>query len=499
MRLSLRSIKPYHVFIFLVLLGSFLRLYRLRSTLQFLGDQGRDVLIVRRMLIERHPALIGPVTSVGNMYLGPLYYYFMLFPLLLTYPDPTGPALAVALMGIATLALIYVLGKKMVGERAALFATAAYAVSPLIITYSRFSWNPNIVPFFSLLFIWHLYQALKGQNRAWVFVGLWFSLLIQLHYITLIVGAFAGIGWIWTLVRAVREGSIRKDFFVYTALAIIVFLISLIPLAVFDIRHGYINSRAFTAFFQSDGEHFRFFSALPGVVVSTGTLFVRNIAGMFLVNITGMWKLLTLLTSLGIMGQLLLSKKKREYRFGEQLLFTFFLFSCGFLALYRSSLYDHYLSFLFPIGALMFGMMLSALWDRTITRPLVALCVGAVILVSLQKTPGKENLGYNIDMMNMTAMRIQEHVVPGEKYNIFLFSPTRDYQGMNYRYFLTTGKQAPEREDEFFNFTTLFVIDDERNADIEHSNHYQLVVWPNRKVVETFEIPGGARVSVLRR
>ena len=43
----------------------------------FLGAEGRDVIIVRTLLVKADPILIGPGTSVGGMYLGPLYYYFM--------------------------------------------------------------------------------------------------------------------------------------------------------------------------------------------------------------------------------------------------------------------------------------------------------------------------------------------------------------------------------------------------------------------------------------
>ena len=39
----------------------------------------------------------------------------------------------------------------MVLPKAALIAATLYAISPTIIVYSRSSWNPNVMPFFSLL------------------------------------------------------------------------------------------------------------------------------------------------------------------------------------------------------------------------------------------------------------------------------------------------------------------------------------------------------------
>src|SRR3990167_11025306 len=84
----------------ILLIGAFFRLYKISSYMTFLGDEGRDVIIVRRIFTELHPPLIGPGTSVGGMYLGPLYYYLMAIPLLIAGFSPVGPAVMVALLGV---------------------------------------------------------------------------------------------------------------------------------------------------------------------------------------------------------------------------------------------------------------------------------------------------------------------------------------------------------------------------------------------------------------
>ena len=73
-----------------VVAAAVLRFYNLEDSQQFLGDQGRDSMVVSRIFTERDPVFIGPVTSIGNMYLGPLYYYFMLPFLWLSYPSQWG-------------------------------------------------------------------------------------------------------------------------------------------------------------------------------------------------------------------------------------------------------------------------------------------------------------------------------------------------------------------------------------------------------------------------
>src|SRR3972149_12190225 len=86
----------------ILILGALLRLYRIGDYMTFLGDEGRDAIIVRRLLVYGDPILIGPGTSIGNMYLGPLYYYMMAPALLLSRFSPVGPAVQIALLGVAT-------------------------------------------------------------------------------------------------------------------------------------------------------------------------------------------------------------------------------------------------------------------------------------------------------------------------------------------------------------------------------------------------------------
>ena len=90
----------------ILLFSAFLRLYKIEDYMTFLGDQGRDVLIVYNIL-HGHLTLLGPTSSVGGFFLGPIYYYFMAPFLWIFNYNPVGPAVMVALIGVATVWLIY--------------------------------------------------------------------------------------------------------------------------------------------------------------------------------------------------------------------------------------------------------------------------------------------------------------------------------------------------------------------------------------------------------
>ena len=102
--------KEATLLIIILIIGAFLRLYRIDEYMTFLGDEGRDVIVVGRFLKEGDLMLVGPGTSIGNMYLGPLYYYMMAPALFLANYSPAGPAIQIALLGIATIFFVWFVG-----------------------------------------------------------------------------------------------------------------------------------------------------------------------------------------------------------------------------------------------------------------------------------------------------------------------------------------------------------------------------------------------------
>jgi 4-amino-4-deoxy-L-arabinose transferase-like glycosyltransferase len=121
---------------------------------------------VRRLLTDFDPILIGPGTSIGNMYLGPLYYYLMAPFLLIFNFSPAGPAIGVAILSILTIWLIWFVSRKWFGKFPALITAFLYALSPAVIIYSRSSWNPNIMPFFALLTIYATWMFWSPQSKT---------------------------------------------------------------------------------------------------------------------------------------------------------------------------------------------------------------------------------------------------------------------------------------------------------------------------------------------
>ncbi|MBI3341897.1 glycosyltransferase family 39 protein [Candidatus Curtissbacteria bacterium] len=115
--------------IILVVVAVVLRFWQIRDYVVFLGDEGRDVLIMKKMITTARPVFLGPTASVGGFYLGPMYYWMAAPFLALSRFDPVGPSIMVAIFGLATVILLYKFLKEAVGFYPALLASSLYDFS----------------------------------------------------------------------------------------------------------------------------------------------------------------------------------------------------------------------------------------------------------------------------------------------------------------------------------------------------------------------------------
>ncbi|MFV1917425.1 MAG: ArnT family glycosyltransferase, partial [Patescibacteria group bacterium] len=304
----------------ILIAGALFRLYRISEYMTFLGDEGRDVIVVRRLLVDFDPILVGPGTSIGNMYLGPIYYYMMAPALLLANFSPVGPAVMIALLGVATIFFVWYIAREWFGRIAAVIAALLYAIAPTVIIYSRSSWNPNIMPFFSLLVIYSIWQFWQKKKFGWlIIVGISFAFALQSHYLGLLLAPVIGFFWLLSLLKVRQDTAYKKrdkrKFITYTLYTAILFLLLMSPLVVFDARHGWRNFSAINKFFteRQTTVSARPWTAIPKLGPITEKISVQLVTGTN--KEAGVWTLGVITAGLFITG-ILVSKKiksKKEY------------------------------------------------------------------------------------------------------------------------------------------------------------------------------------------
>lgn len=375
---------------FILLLGilalaSFLRFYRLSEYMTFLGDEGRDAIVIKNMLVDHHFPLIGPPTSVGSIYLGPLYYYMMAMPMAIFWLNPAAAAGMNAFIGVLTIALIYYLGKVWFNRSAGLVASFLYAISPVTIIYSRSSWNPNPAPFFALIGIFSLYKLHKSGNFLWlILTGSAVGAALQMHYLAAILIPIAGLIWFFEVFLRKNKDLLSKNIFNGSLMGIFSFIFIMFPLIWFDLRHNFLNYRAITELLTSG-------DAVKGNIVSN----IISIPGLYSNNLIGRYMAgenvyLSALVSFLII--LALCLKYKNYFWPKIILGIWLMVGLFGLTFYQQSIYDHYFGFMNPVPFLLLGSLTVFTSNLAHTKKWLAssgiiILLSALTIVNLQKNP----------------------------------------------------------------------------------------------------------------
>lgn len=432
----------------LILLGAtFVRLYRIAATQTFLEDEGRDMLIVHRMLETKLPVLLGPQTSTGNMYLGPMYYYIITPSLMLSGGDPVGPAIFIALTGILTVYLLYVFGRRWFGALGGFVAGALYAFLPYPVAFTRNSWNPNLVPLIMLLLI-YLTSRIKLSEHKWQWPVFWFGILagilMQLHYMALVgLGALG----IYIIINNYRE---LKKLLVALGYGLLGMLTSLAPFILFELRNNFINSRALVGFVTGTTEkNISFDQSAFGWWHNVTKTYTSLLSGQLGANsfhpegaslIIGVVFLILIFVSI-------VSYHKLE---NLRLLLVTFIVSSLVLGFYQDRIHLHYLGFMLPVIYLIIGGLTQLPRVRFVVLGLAMLLLAYTTPTLLRYISSGPT--HQVLKAEMVADYIKSRAA-GRPYNVVSDQLT---QTSPFQYFLALDGNTPSNTQE----TTLFVICD---------------------------------------
>lgn len=435
----------------ILIIASFMRLYRISDYMTFLGDEGRDVMVARDILLGNF-TLLGPRASAGDFFLGPIYYYFMAPWLWLFQGDPVGPAVMVALVGVATVWLIYFVGKRWFNTAAGLFAAALYAVSPIVITYSHSSWNPNIMPFFALLIMYVIYKAV-GSARAWKYfllTGFLLGIAIQLHYLAVFLGFIVALYMFfgqWLMEGKIRIRAILRSY-VFTFFG---FIAGLSPFLLFELRHGFPNTKTIFGFifgsnasssYESGGNFFTiiadvFFRVFAKLVFYFPATDRYDQFPLIQLQLFGL--VILIMATAGIVSVYFAKNK-----FVTLLIYLWLFVGVLLFGVYKKPIYDYYFTFLFPVPFLIIGSLLSKtlIWGKDKKQKIIAAiltgCVFPMIFAySLTGMPFLNEPNKQKDQARIIAEEVLKHA-GNREFNFALITAANSDHVYRY-YFILNG------------------------------------------------------------
>lgn len=222
----------------LILIASFFRFYELEHRFLFEWDQERDANVVWEIVKEKNITLIGPrAVGATGFFLGPLWYYILAPFYFLTGMDPIGAAIFASLAGIITTVALYLFSRYFFSEDVALLISMMWSVFS-----ERLAWNPMLLPIFTLLILFFSFKIILGDKKYIPWVFLTWGLSLHIH--------FQAVFYIFSILFSLfvyycKKRTIPKNIITGVGL----FGSTFLPIILFDIKHNFLNLKAFLHFF----------------------------------------------------------------------------------------------------------------------------------------------------------------------------------------------------------------------------------------------------------
>lgn len=436
----LNLLKKHYLYLLIICIGAFLlRFYRLDELMIFNGDQGRDYLAAQEMILDGKIPLVGIPSSVPWLKQGPLFIYLLAPILWLFNFNPLSGAYLTIFIDILAVLMIFKLAKDFFNEETGLMTSLLYAVSPLVVVYSRLPYHISPIPLATLLFMWSVYKLITGKTKFFVWAWFFFGLLWNFELSTAI---FALIFiWLWFDYK----WKLKPRYFVG---GIMVLLITLSPKIIYDFQHGFTQILGFwtwmvyriTAFFGFTGRH------------TVSLTKIRENLQLF----SAYWRDLTILNQSIVAGLLLVlvvrlfwqqfkwTRRHRQEQVGYYLILLWLLGNLAGFLVHQDPPVAYFMA-LFPIPAILLGFMWSKAKYLTPVFIIIIFWNLSILLhedyLSISRynvnRPFRLRLSQSLDLRMETA-RFIFNDAGGRKFNLVDGSESRIFPNNldNYRYLL---------------------------------------------------------------
>ena len=215
------------------------------------SDQGTETWAIWKAVVARQlPTFGSPAFSTGGTFHhGALFYDLMMPAAWLGNGNPTVVVFTIALFGIAVVPMVWWTARSMGGTSAGLAAALLAAVSPSLIDYSTFVWNPVLVETGAAMACLGAWEAWRTrQPRWWVVAAAGTALASQSHLTGLVL--ILPMALIFAL--ALRRGPAgeRRRLLKWGLAGAGLFVLTWLPLIVYELGHDFAETRAILAFDQ---------------------------------------------------------------------------------------------------------------------------------------------------------------------------------------------------------------------------------------------------------
>lgn len=235
--------KPFILLLIILLISAILRFYRLPEMANFDFDQEYASNFAYAVLKEYPLQLIGQGLSIQGLFMGPLYFYFLVPFYALTNLHPIGGYIGSVVLGIITIFAYYWVGKKIFNTTAGLIAAFFRGV---LFSFIDADWT--LTPAFSsdimvVITAFLFYKYWHGEIKSLIPLGFVFGLFTSFHPI--LFPFYLVFTVIFILKRKIPSFKILT-------LSSLAFLLPLTPLILFEFLHNFLEVKQLISLFSGN-------------------------------------------------------------------------------------------------------------------------------------------------------------------------------------------------------------------------------------------------------
>lgn len=476
----------------ILLVASCLRFYQMDRLTTFGGDQGYDFEQIRNIVVNRDPTLlgpkIGPYNSLGNLYLGPAYYYLLLPSLVLSNFDPLGPEVFTIILSIITIYLTYLISLRFFNKYIAISSALLLAINPFLINQSRSASNPHLTPFFATLAILCLFQTIqeKSNKNIWpLVIGICCGISFQLHYLGIVLLIFC-IGLL--LFRKTKAVPI----------VIVGFLAAILPQIIFEIRHNFFVTNLVIRTIK-DGNNITSIANILSHSLAGLNNFGRLLLGDG-VNIVVVCLFCAVLT-------IVYSIKNKNKFFVIKSLWSLLILVFISSAFYSASIQPHYLvvgytPFIILLAIAIYQFLIY--FKNPILKIICFLITIQIFAASLLTMDLNSNHGYTMpEGWNQEAIRKTSRIIVDDSgdlknYNI-ASTLDGDTRATPYRYLVKVYGSSPQPVEAYPSSDYLYLVTRDDNKNVLEYTVWEVFSLRPFKISEEWQIQNGIRLLRLER
>jgi len=362
--------------------------------MSFIGDQGRDYLSARDMVLTKNWPLVGIASSVPWLKQGVLFIWLTALALKLGQFHPVAPAILTSTMGVLTVYLIYKLSKLFLDSKASVLTALIMATSPLAVIHSRLPYHTSPIPLFSTLYL----ISLSLNSVFWSFFLAGILLQFELTTLPLLVLA---IWFFWKLKKKIFPRAI-------------IFFLPFLPKIIYDLTHGFKQTAGFVAwlgyrslsFFNPTSDHGINYLSVSGV---TQTIF--QYWQKFIIYDQSVIAIV-----IALLAIFTLYKSKSKLK---KILLSFILINFVAFVIHAGPS-EAYFPVMFPVYALLIGLILNQFKKPILYLAFIMLSIyNSYYLVSHQFVPYGPTLSQRLSLVKRIKLNQQPFKLSNPNNNQF--------------------------------------------------------------------------------